>query len=255
MGFPKSFWDPVKQRRLQYGWVQGRGLVGEEDSTLGPNLTLKNNHQSLLRQVTYDPRLGMLLFTPIDELALLRQGSLASVSTPMTLNASTHISIGDSNHTAGGVGNQSEIVVQFELPADNATFGVRMMQDSSGGGFDLTFSFTRPQNAAQGWAIEMSMGTSTAWLPLLASDRSLNVTVFVDQTVVEAFAMGGRVAMTQHVPPSLLMPVFGMHNGGGNTHQTAAVFATTGRVTIQGLWMWRMGDIWDVVTHGRPRGK
>ena len=30
-GFPKSFYDPVKERRLQYGWVQGGGFGGEED--------------------------------------------------------------------------------------------------------------------------------------------------------------------------------------------------------------------------------
>jgi hypothetical protein len=64
-GFPKSFVDPVKHRRLQYGWVIDGKYVGQEDGylldvTTGKNLTLKSNHQSLLREVTYDPRLGML---------------------------------------------------------------------------------------------------------------------------------------------------------------------------------------------------
>ena len=58
-------------------------MQGEEDSMLdGTGLTLKNNHQSLLREVTYDPRLGILIFSPIEELALLRKQVLASVSKP-----------------------------------------------------------------------------------------------------------------------------------------------------------------------------
>ena len=32
-GFPKSFWDPVKQRRLQYGWMQNGRFEGEEDTS------------------------------------------------------------------------------------------------------------------------------------------------------------------------------------------------------------------------------
>ena len=88
LGFPKSFWDPVKKRRLQYGWVQGPGLQGEDDSTLaGTQLSLKNNHQSLLREVTYDPRLGMLNFSPIEELALLRGEVLAQLPAPKELPA------------------------------------------------------------------------------------------------------------------------------------------------------------------------
>eukprot|EP01047_Picozoa_sp_COSAG01_P032614 COSAG01_NODE_2366_length_7816_cov_3.797460_4_plen_79_part_00 len=59
--------------------MRGPGLVREEDARLGPTLTLKSNHQSLIREVTYDPRLGMLCFSPIEEMALLRRAVLASI--------------------------------------------------------------------------------------------------------------------------------------------------------------------------------
>lgn len=118
-GFPKSFYDPVKKRRLQYGWVQGSGFQGEEDATFY-GLSLKNNVQSLIREVTYDPRFGMLNFFPVAELALLRKPPVAQISTPTAVPPNGIMPL-----TSGL--NQSEIRVTFAVPTQHVVFGVRIM--------------------------------------------------------------------------------------------------------------------------------
>ena len=92
-GFPKSFWDPVQRRRLQYAWHMGGKFEGEEDGTLQPtaaaggrNLTVKNNHQTLLREVTYDPRLGILNFKMLRQ-ARLRRSEMEPWGSSVTMHS------------------------------------------------------------------------------------------------------------------------------------------------------------------------
>ena len=89
-------------------------------------------------------------------------------------------------------------------------------------------------------------------MPMLASDTSIDLALYVDHTVVEAYFMGGRYALTQHVPPSLLLP------SGNNTVQGIEIFASgstgaAGVVSVLNATVWQMSDIWDdVPSHGRP---
>eukprot|EP00937_MAST-01D_sp_MAST-1D-sp2_P002942 g2942.t1 len=101
-GFPKSFVDPA-HRRLQYGWVQGPGLQGQEDAELD-GASYKVNHQSLVREVTYDSRLGLLNFLPVQETQLLRRERLAHVGAPTPVPANGTLPLRTSPTTA----NQSE---------------------------------------------------------------------------------------------------------------------------------------------------
>eukprot|EP01044_Picomonas_judraskeda_P000440 COSAG03_NODE_19_length_21645_cov_17.937532_17_plen_489_part_00 len=243
-GFPKSFFDPVKKRRLQYGWVQGPGLQGEEDSTLGETgFTLKNNHQSLLREVTYDPRLGILVFNPIEELQLLRKQVLASVRKPTVVADGHVLRLPSPAHLA----NQSEIRVSFAVPSTSLSFGVRVMCNGEPSSdpeapafFEFGIEFTTANASA--WTIQASGNA----LPFLGTDKTIELVLFVDHTVVEAYYMGGRLVLTSHVPQNLLLP--------SSTHTTQGVeiFAMGADVTVLNATMWRMGDIWDPLTHNRP---
>jgi sucrose-6-phosphate hydrolase SacC (GH32 family) len=245
--FPKSFFDPVKKRRLQYGWVRGPGLQGEDDAMLGTTgLTIKNNHQSLLREITYDPRLGILCFTPVDELALLRKEVLASIPKPTTVAAGGMLPLPSRPHIA----NQSEIRLLFAMPTRTVTFGVRVMcngKPSSDAEAPACFEFGIkfiPSNASA-WAVQASANA----LPLLQTDKTIEVVLYVDHTVVEAYYMGGRLAITSHIPQNLLFP------GGANEKQSVEIFATGAEVTVLNATMWRMEDIWDPITHNRPHRK
>jgi len=91
-------------------------------------------------------------------------------------------------------------------------------------------------------------------LPLLAPDAELQMMLYVDQTVVEVFFMGGRLALTQHVPPALLRPSSAA--GPGNAQQSAELYSLGGaEVTVANATMWSMGGIWDAATHDRPHAK
>ena len=246
-GFPKSFFDPVKKRRLQYGWVRGPGLQGEEDSTLGDTgLTLKNNHQSLLREVTYDPRLGILIFSPIEELALLRKQVLASVTKPTAVADGQVLRLPSPPHLA----NQSEIRLSFAMPTTTLSFGVRVMCSGEPSNdpeapafFEFGIDFT-PANASA-WTIRASGNA----LPLLATDKTIELVLYVDHTVVEAYYQGGRLALTSYVPQNLLLP------SSAHTAQGVEIFAMGADVTVLNATMWRMDDIWDPITHNRPHQK
>ena len=416
-GFPKSFADPVKSRRLQYGWVQGPGLSGEEDGRLG-QLTLKENHQSLVREVTYDPRLGQLYFFPVEETALLRGAVLASIASTKVVPTNGTLAL----QTPPMLANQSEVRVSFAMPTAAVTFGVRVMTAAEeGSGIEFHVHFVPPPApGAAAWSvtvgsvshsataiktappppqqqqhgggnqrrerpdedpavattativtgatasalpgynqyngsdcneadipgmdIRLAAGTTDAQglatcaavcsnhsacgafvfisgephnptpggprcafkplgscsanfrgvgctcsvkigschhpsppgpsppphpspprppppsppqasgqpMPMLASDTSIDLALYVDHTVVEAYFMGGRYALTQHVPPSLLLP------SGNNTVQGIEIFASgstgaAGVVSVLNATVWQMSDIWDdVPSHGRP---
>ena len=97
---------------------------------------------------------------------------------------------------------------------------------------------------AAAWAVDVNGG---AKLPLLASDQEIELLLFVDHTVVEAFFQRGRVAYTGHVPTNLLLP------HGGNAVQGVEVFASGEGATVLNATIWRIADAWDdIATHGRP---
>jgi hypothetical protein len=262
-GFPKSFWDPVLSRRLQYGWAQGGKFVGEEDSLFG-ELTLKANHQSLLREVTYDPRLGMLCFSPVPELAQLRTTVLASMTTPTAIPASGILSL----PTPPTAANQSEIRVSFAMPTTAVTFGVRVMTPPDAmprtflsAGFDFSVGFTPPPAGIAAWSVvvggradrktHLPVGPTATQLPLLSGvDSSVEMVLYVDQTVVEVFFMGGRVAITDFIPTAFFLPT------SNNTVQGVELFASGPGVTVLNATVWAMSDTWtNVATHGRHQSR
>ena len=340
LGFPKSFWDPVKQRRLQYGWGQGPGLGGEEDATLPGGLSMKANHQSLIREVTYDPRLGMLCFLPVEETALLRSSPpLATISTATPVPAAGFLAL----NTPPNLANQSEVRVRFAVPTVAVTFGVRVMAEAPTGrnasswlaspGYDWAIDFVPPpgvrasdgatspstttadatataaaysvtvgpldpsshkyDNFYSTWFSNISRvflkldappnapfvvlyfapmligcglvlaipmlcpcrgcrpaGRLSGLLPLLTTDTEIELVVYVDHTVVEVYFAGGRYPVTSHVPLSLLRV-----GHGNNTRQGVEIFASGQGATVLNATVWRLGDIWDPATHGRPLRK
>lgn len=69
----KSFWDPVKSRRIMWGWVRaGLGSssasVADHDECDLENGNARVNMNSLARETNYDPLLKQLTFFPIAEL-------------------------------------------------------------------------------------------------------------------------------------------------------------------------------------------
>jgi sucrose-6-phosphate hydrolase SacC (GH32 family) len=111
----KDFYDPVKHRRLLWGWaVVDEGSLG------------------LPRELRYDANLGQTLIkAPLQELTQLRvQPPLASL-TSQYIPVGGHQWLGD-QLLQDNRGNQSELRVSFQRPNSNMVIGVDVMAGSNG---------------------------------------------------------------------------------------------------------------------------
>ena len=204
----KDFFDPVKKRRINWGWA-----------TVPPAST-----QTLPRQVTWHPELQQLIFSPIEEQAELRGdviGSLkdeslsADAPTPLNLPASA--------------GNQSEIQISFKRPETAVRITVSVMVDAikaaaGGGQFFVDYVPSVPN-------VTVGSPGVVEQLKLLPTDKTLNLTLYVDNTFTEAYWMGGRVAHTAVTKSS-----------GGQDDVTIA--ANQSGVVVNEAMAWSVQPIW-----------
>ena len=109
----KDFWDPVRQRRIL--WVWG---------------TIPNGIQTIPREVTYDPRIGKVVYAPAREMRALRSASPTGALGRTPLAAGTPVAL-----TARGTAVDIEVV--FERPAAATTLTL-VLAGSGGNGPDLT---------------------------------------------------------------------------------------------------------------------
>ena len=175
-------------------------------------------HGSYPIQVTWNPELQQLVFSPLKEQEKLRGdviGKLNNASTkaPQPLTANRSLSLGVPVHH----GKQSELLVSFVRPttAVNLTVSVLVGRGSGGGsgpakgsstdptgGLDFIVEYVPPsqQQLALGSPSDVQVRCPAArvtdTLKLAPSDTHIDVRVFVDVVLAEAYFMGGRVAMT-----------------------------------------------------------
>ena len=115
-------------RRINWGWAQ----------------VPPQSAQTLPREVTFNAAARTLQQYPIEELKALR-GDAAVKRTGLALKPSAPSDLGH----ASGVAQQSEIVVSFELPSSNATFGVSI------NGTMCAVDFSPPPSADDGRHVKM----------------------------------------------------------------------------------------------------
>jgi beta-fructofuranosidase len=236
----KDFWDGKHGRRIQWGWAP-----------------LYTNSLALPREVRYDPRLQQLVFSPLSEQALLRNGTLARKlgaplrrGTPLRLRAS----------------NQAEAELIFELPAEAMSLVATLASPSGAEALRFQIDYappTAPAGSAPFYSVQVT-GTSSAkppsrhrrtpaspsppttargggdggdWsfsseLRLLPSDEQLCMRLFFDHTIAEAYWQG-RVAMT--------LPLASADWGGGNAELTLSANATA---SVASAEVWSVTAMW-----------
>jgi len=101
----KDFYDPVKGRRINWGWA----------STSPATMTLP-------REVTWHPQLQQLIHSPVEEQESLRGKHLGKLS-------SQDLPVGEPvpMHLPYQIGNQSEVLISFTRPSVATRFGVRVL--------------------------------------------------------------------------------------------------------------------------------
>ena len=231
----KDTFDPIKGRRINWGWQTG----GKDNSKM--SLTLA-------REVTWHPALSQLVFSPLDEQDSLRGQLLATINRTH-LEPAQVLSLGS---WADSVGNQSEVEVTFAIPIHAARFGIIVMAASdpktSGTLFFVQYApestrnnnknLTRSIRTVTVGAMPMKSVSSTGaqgvtdTLRLDESDNSISLRVYVDNVFAEAFWQGGRVAMTVKTPPTV---------------EAAMAITSTENVVVERAQAWRVNSIWTSV--------
>merc|ERR1712216_376346 len=162
----KSFYDPVKERRIVWGWIKlgtvlepSIGFRAGECPGIGKVMV---NTNSLPREAQYDPMLQRLLFFPIDELVDLRGSTLLHRS---DLQVSGHIDM----EVPGRRLAQSEIRSTFALPKIATKFGVSVMTGSFSNGTlfstDLFVDFVPNTQGNATWTVTVGHDSSTMSCP------------------------------------------------------------------------------------------
>lgn len=227
----KDFWDPVKKRRLLWGWA-----VNVPPASA----------QTMAREITWNSELQQLVFSPIEEQIQLRGKILANLTTTK-INANETLSLGNWGES---VGNQSEVYVTFEIPNYIATFGVVVMTGSDGGKASGTYFYvdyspesnevnindsideppkyhTITVGAMQNRTGSVRKTTDT--LRLSPNDKTISMHIFVDNTFSEAYWQNGRVAMTVTTPA---------------TDEAGMAISSDASIILKHAHVWRVNNIW-----------
>lgn len=128
--------------------------------------------------------------------------------------------VADGSRVLSGIrGDALEIQVKLQL-GTAAAAGLRVRSSDDGrAGFEIRWDGTTLTVA--GVAVPLSAG----------SDRTLELQVFLDRSILEVFANGGRVAMTRVIYPPA-------------QDQSVAVFVEQGAAEVLQAEAWQMNGIW-----------
>merc|ERR1712113_161342 len=141
-----------KDRRIMWSW--GHGYPREiTDST--PSVGKYFSVLTLARELTWNPDLQLLQVYPIEEQQLLRGKELCNL-TGVAMHQHQYFSLGN---WEDGNGKRSEVMLEFELPTTNATFGVVVMggTDLSTQGSYISVQYTPPEDQVAPYAVDIAV--------------------------------------------------------------------------------------------------
>ena len=236
----KDFYDLPHDRRINWGWA-----------------TIAGGVQSMARTVTYHPVLKQLVFSPAEEYSRLHEEPpLTMHTTTAALRPGLSLSLGT---WKPGIGNSSDANVSFVIPTHPTTLFVTVMSGALVITIDYTPGATEVNASIQDCTIHDRwdqrfcrlpqplrsaagghQNQPTAVLRLLPTDEELTVRIFTDRTLIEAYWMDGRIAMTYPVPCA---------NKGepeSRCDQTAGevTVGSTAGGTLSSAQAWAMKSIW-----------
>lgn len=234
----KDFYDPLKQRRINYGWAM-----------VSPGSAL-----SLPREIVWSQAMQELLHVPLKEQESLR-GDLLFHNSNVTVQKYFTL-----KHEQL---KQSEAIVNFELPKSPGSFGVVAFAGSnplSEKGIYFYVNITndtwdclrkgkhllrgeKPDTTLCAVTVGATGGQNdrffhfTDVLKLSPNEDTLSVQIFSDQTFAECFWQGGRVVMTANNPQQT--------SRGGELGDNFAIVSDTDKtVVVHQLIVWSVKSIW-----------
>ncbi|KAJ3672633.1 hypothetical protein LUZ60_007354 [Juncus effusus] len=253
----KTFFDPVRQRRILWGWI------GETDSEKSDIRKGWASLMSIPRSVLFDIKTeSNLLQWPVEEVEKLRTDS--TTFSNLTINTSSHFRLAMSR-TA-----QMDIIAEFEVKNETlenvkeiegdyecgtsggakqrgalGPFGLLVLADkglieqtavyfylsrSSNRGFKTHFCHDETRSSRATDIVKSVVGSS---VPVLDGE-TLTVRILVDHSIVESFAQGGRACITSRVYPTETI------NSGAGVYLFNN--ATAGPITVKSVKIWEMSS-------------
>jgi sucrose-6-phosphate hydrolase SacC (GH32 family) len=187
----KDFADPVKGRRLLWGWGPGSVLT-------------------LPREILWHPELQQLVFAPIEETALLRVPIVPPTHVSLASNnGSTVVKMLASSAVLNGT---AEVLLNITRPSRPTTFGIALstnLSATSGAsvalGLYIYISYAPPTVPGMPYSVGLgiadllgskSRNTIHESFALSEHDRSLSLRIYKDLDLLEIFWQGGRVVKT-----------------------------------------------------------
>ena len=265
----KSFWDPVHEQRVWSGWlgeqwlVQSPGGKGRQCA----NLTVCSTHV-LPRKMVWDDALRRMRTPPVPQLAALRvpaDPALAHLVVPsLPLDVPTD---GIVQPLTGIAGMQLELYATFARPAAGTTvsFGLatrlgvgqrtdcRVTIDGASGNASLGFCVNNTSPTATVTTPTRKGKVNDVALPLVATDTNITLRCFVDHSVIEAYSMDGRAAISARTYPSdeaVGVGIFAIATPAVETKAKAETLAVDGpsrniaTVTLLAFEAYEMDTIW-----------
>lgn len=247
--------DPV--RGLLLGWVRsGQWVAGlhppfalgspcNPDWPFAPPAFMT---ESLLREVLWDEQSQQVITPPLRELKNLRgQQPLATLGQTQLMPGERLPVLISHPRGSTAVGRQIEILAYFRRPVGEATghtFGFSVLESTelqqhtdvfftgtAGDNVELTIDATRSGFLPSFCTKLLPPSHVSGQVSLLSEEEVLDLRIFVDRGIVEAFALGGRGVATVSVRP--------------NATATGVTVSSGGNTTLLNLTIWALGTIWE----------
>ncbi|XP_042469784.1 beta-fructofuranosidase 1-like [Zingiber officinale] len=221
----KTFFDPLKKRRVLWGWI------GETDSERTDLTKGWASLQALPRTVLFDQKTGSsLLQWPVDEVDKLRltKNNLGSISLaagsvlPLDVGTATQLDIVAEfalNYSASANANEADVGYNCSTSGGAASrgvlgpFGFLVLADQNrseqtavyfyvarrtDGSFRTHFCQDELRSSVASDLVKRVYGSI---VPVLDAE-TLTLRIVVDHSIVESFAQGGRTCITSRVYPT-----------------------------------------------------
>lgn len=237
----KSFYDPVHKQQVWTSWIRD---IGHE---CGHNASVCSSH-TLLRSLLYDPLTKAHVTPPVPQTELLRKAKLHSITVPTKLKPNAYLPFPAAVEASG---MQLEIVATFALPLPaGVKVGVasRCSKDRSQKA-ESFFEMAAPDMEEAALLVEAGVEKATVGsvvsdtnglgngmkqldFAIKANETNVTLRVFVDHSVLETYAQGGRGVVTSRMYPT-------------DDALGAGVFCDgPAGATLLAVDVWEMGTIW-----------
>jgi hypothetical protein len=191
--------------------------------------------QTLAREVTYHPDLKQLLFSPLEEQASLRREVLGT-SHNKGISLQQNLTLGPWEG-----GNQSDAQIYIEIPKGQAQATLYVSVEAHVRiKFYVDFGQKKKIQSKDRafYEVEVGMLTDDPYpsakdtLRLFEDEDFLELRLFLDHTITEAYWQGGRVAMTVSSPLT------------SSTAITLSTDTPNAHLKMQNASVWKMAGAW-----------